>query len=832
MKYPHAPVLRPATVAALVAALFQPVLSHAQEQGRATLNLPAVDVVSTTPLPGTTQPKDQVPANVQSVSPQALSAKTDVSLPDLLNRNLGSVNINDIQGNPFQADLNYRGFTASPLLGTPQGLSVYMDGVRMNQPFGDVVSWDLIPRAAVASTTIMPGSNPLFGLNTLGGALVMQTKDGFSHPGTSLEMGFGQYGRQSMEIEHGGSNDKGLHWYLTGTAFKESGWRDDSPSRVGQFFGKLGWVDAKTDLAMSLALANSKMNGNGLQELRLLNQSYSSVYTKPDETKNRSMLLNLTGKHSVNDDLLLSGNAYYRKINTSTFNGDLNEDSLDQSVYQPNAAERAALTAAGYSGFPTSGANASNTPFPYWRCIANVLLSDEPAEKCNGLINRTESSQENYGWSGQFTQFGKLLDKQNQFTAGMGYDASRIEFKQTAQFGYLNPDRSITPVNFYADGTELDDQGKPIDSRVDITGRSRTWSLFATDTLSLNEFLHFTLSGRYNHSTVRTRDSITPGGGAGSLDGDHHFSRFNPAIGFSFLPSKDLNVYGGYNEGSRTPTVVELGCADPANPCKLPNAMAGDPPLKQVVTKTWELGVRGRMGHSTQWNAGVFRADNFDDILFVADNAAGYGYFKNFGQTRRQGLELGLSSQIEDFRFSANYTYLDATFQSAETVNGAANSSADANGNINIQAGNRLPLIPRHILKLQGTWQVTPAWAVGLGMQTISSTIARGNENGQHQSDGTYFLGSGHNPGYTVFDLNTQYRASPALSFFANIYNLFNRQYSSAAQLGANGFTANGSFIARPFSSSGDNTSLVHSTFYAPGAPRTLWAGLRYEFGK
>ena len=86
-----------------------------------------------------------------------------------------------MQSNPFQADINYRGYTASPLLGTPQGLSVYMDGVRLNQPFGDVVSWDLIPRLAIASTTLMPGSNPLFGLNTLGGALAIQTKDGRDH---------------------------------------------------------------------------------------------------------------------------------------------------------------------------------------------------------------------------------------------------------------------------------------------------------------------------------------------------------------------------------------------------------------------------------------------------------------------------------------------------------------------------------------------------------------------------------------------------------------------------------------------------------------------------
>src|SRR6185436_2023201 len=121
---------------------------------------------------------------------------------DFLNRRFGGVHVNEMQGNPYQMDVNYRGYTASPLLGTPQGLSIYLDGVRLNQPFGDVVSWDLIPKSAIASVTLMPGSNPLFGLNTLGGALSIQTKDGRNHAGTVLEAYAGRYGRRAAEFEH------------------------------------------------------------------------------------------------------------------------------------------------------------------------------------------------------------------------------------------------------------------------------------------------------------------------------------------------------------------------------------------------------------------------------------------------------------------------------------------------------------------------------------------------------------------------------------------------------------------------------------------------------
>jgi outer membrane receptor protein involved in Fe transport len=460
-----------------------------------------------------------------------------------------------------------------------------------------------------------------------------------------------------------------------------------------------------------------------------------------------------------------------------------------------------------------------------------VLLQDEPAEKCNGLLNRTDSRQQQFGLSAQATLSGQLQGHANQFTIGVAYDASRVAFRQSSQFGYLNPDRSITPVDFFADGSEIDDDGSPIDARVDMDGRTRTASVYATDTLSLSDALHLTLSGRYNRTTVHNRDHITPGGGPGSLDGDHRFARFNPAIGATWSLGRALNLYAGYNEGSRTPTAVELGCADPENPCKLPNAMAGDPPLRQVVTRTWEAGVRGRLAPKTHWNAGVFRADNVDDILFVADNAAGFGYFRNVGKTRRQGIELGLDGRAGALGFSLNYTWLDATFRSPELLNGEANSSADEDGRIAVQPGDRMPLIPRQIFKSRIDWRITPAWAVEAGMLAVSGANARGNENGQHRPDGVVFVGSGRTGGYAVFDLGSTWEPSARLRFFVQVNNLFDRRYATAAQLNATGLTADGRFIARPFSASGDNASVVSSTFYAPGAPRMIWAGVRYAFG-
>lgn len=802
--------------------------------------LPTVEVIGITPVAGIGLPKEQIPANVQTAKSADIERSHAVDLTDFMNRRLGSVHINEVQNNPFQPDVNFRGFTASPLLGTPQGLSVYVDGVRMNQPFGDVVSWDLIPRAAISSLTLIPGSNPLFGLNTLGGALSVVTKDGLSNPGSSVRVSAGSHARTALEFESGGSRPEGLNWYVSGNRFHERGWRQASPTDVAQLFGKLGYKSADTMLSLSAAIADNGMIGNGLQEQRLQARDYSSIYTSPDNTVNRSTMLNLEAARYLDGALTLSGNAYYRRIRTSTLNGDVNDDSLDQSVYQPSAAEQLALKNAGYTGFPTSGATPASTPFPKWRCIANALLKDEPAEKCSGVLNTTRTLQTNYGLSGQLSWDGMLADRSNLFIVGAAVDISRVRFTQGSELGYINADHSVTGVGAYGDGgvTGGNVDGVPYDTRVELASRTRTWSVFAVDTLALNDQIHLTLSGRYNRTTVKSRDGIITDGRAGSLDGDHVFSRFNPAIGLTWAPSKLLNAYVGYNQGSRAPSAIELGCADPANPCKLPNSFAGDPPLKQVVTGTIEAGLRGSVPKQYSWNLGVFRADNRDDILFVAGNQAGFGYFKNFGKTRRQGLEAGLSVRVGDvLNVGFNYTYLDATFRSTEAVNGTANSSNNqatagfpgVEGAITIQPGNRIPLIPRQILKLFADYQVSPAWSIGADVMAVGSSFARGNENNQHQPDGTYYLGSGRSAGYAVLSLSADYRPAPKWTFFAQLNNVFDRKYSSAAQLGATAFDADGNFLARPFpaDANGDRP-LQHSTFYSPGAPRSIWVGMRY----
>src|SRR6266508_2570369 len=290
------------------------------------LETPAVEVIGVTPLPGFGVSAEQIPANVQAVTGAEISRQQPITLPEFMNQRLPGVNVNEMQGNPFQPDVSYRGFTASPLLGTPQGISVYQDGVRVNEPFGDTVNWDLIPTSAISTINLIPGSNPLFGLNTLGGALSIRTKSGAQYPGTAATLYGGSFGRRSVEAQHGGANGE-FDYYASASAFREDGWRSQSPSDVRQFFSKLGWQDGTTDIDLSITHAESDLAGNGLLPQSMYRDDPRQAYTLSDHTRNRMTLFTLNATRWLTGDLLWSSTAYFRESEKNTLNGDVNEVS-------------------------------------------------------------------------------------------------------------------------------------------------------------------------------------------------------------------------------------------------------------------------------------------------------------------------------------------------------------------------------------------------------------------------------------------------------------------------------------------------------------------------
>jgi len=370
--------------------------------------------------------------------------------------------------------------------------------------------------------------------------------------------------------------------------------------------------------------------------------------------------------------------------------------------------------------------------------------------------------------------------------------------------------------------------------------------------------LAFTASGRYNYTKVNLVDNWYLGGhkeatcildsdgtvddcgGAGGLTagagqtlvstaggnagGNHVFKRFNPAVGVAYAFTPEFNTYAGYNEGSRAPSPIETGCADPAYPCLLPNAMAGDPPLQQVVTKTFEGGMRGKLGADTRWSLGAYRAVNHNDLQFIASSSTGAGYFDNVGKTRRQGFDLALNSKVGNFSWAAGYSLIDATYQDTFNMASQANSSR-VNGEITVSKGNKMAGIAKHQFKLRGQLQATPNWSIGTTGVAFSDQYARGNENNQHQADNTTYFGSGKVKGYAVFNLDSRYDFNASgWQLFAKVNNVFDRKYYSSGLLGENAFVDNSEFDA------GNNSK--KELFLAPGAPRAAWVGVRYDFGK
>jgi len=421
--------------------------------------LQQVVVIGNAPLPGLGLPLSEIPSNVQTGDSLDMQRQQALGLADYLNSNFSGINVSESADNPFQLDINYHGFTASPLLGTPEGLSVYVDGVRVNESFGDTVNWDLIPESAISTVTLTSGSNPVFGLNTLGGALSVQTKSGHDNPGTELEAYGGSFGRRSFEGETGGAAG-GFDYFLTGTYFDEVGWRDMSPTKVYQGFGKVGWQNDKTDVDLSYTYADTNLYGDGATPLSMLAFRRASSYT-PDFTENLLNFVNLTGTQFLTDQLLLSANVYDRHLVTSSLNGNINDSYLEDNAGPP---------------IDCAAPLANRAAIAY--CFPGQNATSRLMQRTAGFGIQLTDSQDVFGWK-------------NQAVVGADYDDSQDSYLQRFQYGDLAQNHSLI---YYV---------SPLDNEtvISLSGSNKILGVYLTDTLSPTKLLHFTASLRYNSNT-------------------------------------------------------------------------------------------------------------------------------------------------------------------------------------------------------------------------------------------------------------------------------------------------------------------------------------------
>ena len=722
-----------------------------------------VEVVGTAPLAGLGVDRNLLPYASQTVRRGALDQAQGDNMTDFLARRLPGMQVNDIQGSPFQADLTYRGYRASGLLGASQGLSVYLDGVRINEPFGDVVNWDMVPEFALQSLTVLPGANPSFGLNTLGGAIVLETVDGRSAEGLRAELGFGSHGRKRAEVGLGQRHADGWHSYVGGAVFDENGWRDQSPGKQALVLAKLGRSLGDSDWSVGVLAGSATLVGNGLLPSATLDEdgnrtpdlyaaSRSAVFTHPDRTKNRLAQATFNFSQQLAAGSRLQALAYARNSRRDTVNGD--------------------------------GADAFDP-----------LQPDE-----NASLNTTATRQSAWGAALSLARRSGA----HQWQVGASVDASRVRYRQLEQEGSFDASRGVLAGDEEA---ELS---------ASVTGKSLHLGLYATDTWQLAPGTHVTATLRANRSRV-SNTLTTVDDDTGVLEAkpkeSFTYTSLNPAIGITQQVGQGVAVFANLARNTRVPTVIELGCADPDEPCRLPAGLQSDPYLKQVRATILEAGLRWRPAPGQRLELALFRTDNRDDIVFGSVSATSQlGYFQNFKRTRHQGLDAAWQAQYGPVAVTASYSHLQATYQAHGILRMGER-------NVTITPGTKMAGLPRHSAKLGADWALGRGLSLGADMQIVSSRGVQGNEDGLLE-DGATETHRLTIPGHTLLHLRLQWQATPALSVVARVTNALNKRYETYGALAETVFDAQGNFT-------GDEKEAL---FVAPGAPRSLWLGLRLKF--
>ena len=778
--------------------------------------------------------KDKIPFPVQNRNSSDIENANPLNISDFLRQSFSSVSLNDAQNNPMQPDLQYRGFTASPLLGLAQGLAVYQNGARINEPLGDAVNWDLLPQSAVQAITLAGGANPLFGLNSLGGSLIIDMKDGFSSPGRSVEISSGSFGRTTANIEVGGNNGS-IGYYANLESFQEDGWRDQSESEALNFYGSVGWRLDSTRLNLNYQYGVSELIGNGATPTELLALDREAIFTGPDVTENDMHMASFDYEHDVNANISFGGNIFYRKNKTDSFNGDGSEFAVCSFAGTPQLLEE--IEGDDLEELGLVDENICNNQFAnsdaleiFLNQSASMLDLDPEFNLENftdeisgsgilsdqGINNISDRAQESRGADFQWTIRGNFLGYSAQIIAGGAYYRGESNFNSILELAEIDPISRLTLG--LGTGTFVDSEATSINTKTESS------SLYITNTMDLSSTVALTLSARGNYTDVVLRDRS---GARPELNGDHNFSRVNPSLGITWQASDSHTLYSSYSESSRAPTPIELACnegvfdlavafaiesgEDPGDvdlECRLPNAFLADPPLDDVIAKSFELGSRGFI-KDIAYSLGLFHTVNKDDILFQTTGRS-TGLFANVDKTRRAGIESSLQGKWRAFSWLAAYSYIDATFEDNFQALSPNHEFADDEGEVAVRAGDRIPGIPQHQFKISSDYLFTNGLNIGLDVLSNGGQVLRGDESNQLDKVS----------GYTTVSIRARYNISEKLEVFAKVDNLFDREYESFGLLGEEPGELEVPIIE----------DLTNPVFLGAGAPRAAFLGLRYKF--
>ena len=731
-----------------------------------------------TPTAGSGMDVDKVPSGINALGAAQIQRTGSLNIADALQQQVPGVLVNETSGNPFQPNVEFRGFVASPVAGTPQGLAVYQNGVRVNEAFGDTVNWDLIPTAAIRSVTVVT-NNPAFGLNALGGAVNVLMKDGFNYRGAEIDTMGGSFGRIQSSAQWGRQIDD-FSVYGTLEGLHDNGFRNFSQSDVRRFYGDVGYRHEGNEFHVNMGVADNKFGASATAPVELLQQYWGATYTTPQTSNNRVGYLNFTGKVEATPSWTLEGSAHVRVFDQKVVDG-------NPTGAQPCAAP-SMLLCFGDDSTPANGLNGAQLANPF---ASGAVL---------GELDRTTTRSTSTGVSLQATNTDKLFGHDNRFMVGASFDSSVTRFTASAELGTIGSDYVVS-----GSGIFLGQSGDPVSiGPVDLRATNQYTGLYALDTFDVTDRFSISAGGRFNVAQIRLEDQIGT-----SLNGSDIYTRFNPIIGGTYKITPELTAYAGYSEANRAPTPLELGCADAAHPCIIAAFLVSDPPLKQVVSHTLEAGLRGtkelNIG-TLGWKLGAFRATNTDDILAIPSPVLqGFGYFQNVGSTRRQGIEAQVNLTSKSLQYTASYAFVDARFLDSLQV-GSNSPFADANGNVQITPGNQIPAIPRHRVKLGIDYAITDAFKVGADTLFVSSQYFVGDESNQAQKL----------PSYATFNVHTSYQINKTFQIYGRIDNIFDNRYATYGTFFDTGAIPTANFT--------DPRSI------SPARPRAFYAGLKATF--
>ncbi|MBN4096208.1 MULTISPECIES: TonB-dependent receptor [Methylobacterium] len=764
-------------------------------------------------LRGSEQPLYKIPSTVESVTASDITIdRASDNLTTTLARRTPGINVSDSQGNNNRVDITYRGFTASPVQGVPQGLAVYQNGVRINEAFGDIVNFDLIPPQAIQRIDVVTG-NPVFGLNALGGAVNIQMKNGFTWQGTEISAWGGSDARTAGYLEYGKVSGP---WsvYFTGDGLNDRGWRYESPSTIGRLYGDIGYRSQDAEFHLIGLAARSFFGAAAATPVDFTHRDPRAIFTFPQTTTTEVGTLQLTGRVDISPTWDLAGNAYFRRFSQTYVDG--NDGNFENCSTRSSFRGNLCFEDDGFS--PAAGQ--SQLAFRNQFLILGQQNQRIPfrAGIPYGTLDTTRTEATGFGGSLQAANRDRIFGLSNTFVVGGSIDAANYGFKSSSTLGVINPDLSITtnPSNpFYGNvpglGTpQLRTAGALGIAPSSVNGSNLYMGLYTLDTLDVTDRLSLTAGARLNFARIQSEDLT---GFSPDVTGTHYFNKINPVAGLTYRFFDALNLYGSYSESNRAPTPLELACANPDRPCLLPNSLVADPPLKQVTGRTYEVGFRGQLpntydGGIITYKIGAFRTDLANDILSLATpgNTA-RAYFVNVPSTQRQGIEVGGEYTADYLRVYANYALVDATFQFNGTLSSPNNPLAD-DGAIQVRKGNVVPLVPTHQIKAGFDYFVTPNWQFGLYLQAFSSSYFRGDESNLNRKL----------PPYYVLNFQTKYQVTKNLEVFGLITNLTNNRYTTFGTYAEPGAVAGNLRISDP-----RTTTLAQ--------PFSVYAGIRYAFG-